>query len=361
MRWAARFTTFLSSSRALSSGIFIILIVVTDHIVAAADGYMNKNLRGSYDPLIIGCVEGLVKLGMALVAYIVLSRLGYFSHREWTARAGWKGLLGVSFLIGVHDVLWALSSRGVQRQYEEAMTVIPVPLVLGVRFAWYEAFHIFHLAGALYASFGLLCTAYSTEVVLEPSVSDVYYIFEQVVWALFLLSLAHWLGHNKRIPVFGLMVVFLTVQMACSTIGMVSLLGSGNIDSEAVMCLLAGSGCENAVPATLIAHAFASFLQSLSVVVVVKYVGAPITVVTLAASTCLRFYTHATPSSSVEIGAACVSVIGCAVFIHAQWILEVSHNEEWQDELRRSAASTSMIETSSEDDDDGLGPLVMQD
>jgi general stress protein CsbA len=336
---------------------------VMDHVVSAADGYMNKNLRGSYDPLVIGCVEGLVMLGISLVAYVALCKLQYFSHSEWTARAGWKGLLGVSVLIGAHGVLWALSSRGVQRQYEEAMTVIPVPLVLAVRFAWYEAFHIFHIAGALYASIGLLCTAYSTEELLSPTISDIYYIFQQVVWGLFLLSLAHWLGHNKRIPVFGLMVVFLAVQVACSTIGMVSLLGSGNIDSEAVMCLLFGSGCENAVPATLLAHAFASLLQLLSVVVVVKYVGAPITVVTLAASTCLRFYTHASPSSSVEVGAACVSVIGCAVFIHAQWMLEVSHNEEWQDELRRSAASTSMMESTSSDDDggDGMGPLMMHD
>lgn len=363
MRFMARLATLLVSSRAISTGMFIALIVATDHLVALADGYMNKNLRGSSDPLVIASVESVVMFAVALAAYLGLLRYQFFSHGEWTARAEWKSLFAIGFIFGLHGVLWALSSRGVARQYEEAMMVIPVPLVLFVRYAWYEAYHIFHIAGAVYASLGLLCTAYSTEAVLSATLSDMYFIFEVIVWSMFLLSLAHWLGKNKRIPVFGLLAIFLAARAACSTIGMVALLGSGNIDSAAVLCLLIGHNCDAAVPATLLGHALALLLQLLSIIVVVKYVGAPVSVVTLAASTCLRFYTHSSPASSIEIAAAFVSIVGCAVFIHGQWMLEVSHNEEWQDQLRRSAASTSLVESSSscDNDDDDIAPLVMHD
>lgn len=356
-RWTAKLASLFTSSRAISSGVFIVLIVVTDHLVVAADGYMNANIQNAYDPLVIASCEGLLMVGLVLVLYGVLSRRGFFSHKEWIRTVRWRELAMLGLLSGIEAVLWALASKDLSQQYYEALTVVSVPLVFLVRYGLFEAYHLFHLAGGLYTSLGLLSLAFSSKGLDALVRSDYYFLGQVVVWSLLMLSVSSFFGHTANIPVVGVVAVVLVARFCCAAVTMVTLLGVGKVNASTFGCLLIGHGCAAAVPATLIAHACVTCLRLCSYFVVVKYVGAPLCVITNTASTALRFYTH-DALGSLEVGAAFVSVAGCAVFVHAQWMLEASHNEEWDEHLRCSNASTSLVDDS--DDSDVEDPIVME-
>jgi hypothetical protein len=205
--------------------------------------------------------------------------------------------------------------------------------------------------------------AFSAESVSPLNRFDYYYLGQVVVWALLVLSIADFYERNQRIPVAGVVLVMLVVRLMCTTCAMIVVIGAGGSQihtSETFACLLVGWNCNHAVPATLIGHALVIFVRLCAVVVVVKYIGAPLCVVTLVTSNSLRFYRHDS-FDTIDLGACLLSLLGCAVFVHGQWILETSHNAEYDDQLRRSTAPTSLFVTSSDDDQDEESPLMMQD
>lgn len=364
-RWSTRVMTFLAKSRALSSVLFIALIVLTDHAVHATDQYMNKYIEGSYDPLVIATSENVLMIAAAMAMYALLSRRKFFDHSDWIRRVCWKELLLTGFLLGVEGVMWALSSKRVTQRFGEGAVVLAVPIVLIVRYTFFEASHLFHWSGAVYASMGLLAMSFSQEEISLPSKFDYYHLGYVLMWSLCLLCVADFFTKNKRIPVIGVVVVMLCVRLVCVTVTTVTLVGTGNVHVATFQCMLGGVGtdCSTPVPFTLIAHSVALLVRLSSYVVVVKYIGAPICVVTTAASMSLKFYSHSSVTS-VDVGAALLSVLGCVVFTHGQWILEASTNEEWDDQLRQSIAPTTLFTSSDEDRGEGLDenePLVMNE
>jgi hypothetical protein len=337
------------------------MIAVTDHLVAAADSYINDNIAGDFDPLLLAGVENVYMLIMAWAMYIFLARREFFVHHEWISRAPMKPLALTGLVLGAQAAMWAMGSKDASASLSEGATVVVVPVVFAASFGMFEPFHGFHLTGGLYSCIGLLVMSFSHAPLRVKTQSDIFFVMNCILWALFLLCIADYFRKAKRLPIVGVTAVLLWIRFAVVLLAIVVLVGIGNIHTETLLCLLLGKGCSGWVPLALLGHSVVMLTRLCLYIVVAKYIGAPLCAITNVASNAARFYSHGT-ISTVDVGGAFVSLVGVAVFVHGQWMYEVSVNEEW-DATLRSDRNVSLF--SSEDDEDAAwgdqSPLIMRD
>jgi hypothetical protein len=346
-RVMARIASVFAVSRGLSSALFVVLIVLTDHSVAAADRYVSRHVEGSFDPLVVGLVEGLIMLAAgtaclsAAFAKNVVPPLA-----EWLPRVNPWHSVAIGFLLGVEGVLWAISTKEVSRFFEVGSVVIGVPLVLGIR-AFSVDFHFFHVMGAVYSCLGLLAATFAADSAMSHVArADIYHLLECVVWGLFLLGVGEFFEKHKRVPILGVLLPWLFVRLAVLTVAVVFFIGFGSIHTGTFSCLLAGVQCGAGVPFALLGHSLVLLLRIAAYVVITKYIGPELCAVTAVTSSALLFYSRV-GFLSTEVLGALLCCCGGAIFTHGQWMHELEKNQQWDEALRLSAAPTIMSSTES--------------
>ena len=341
-RWSRRLISLLTTSRAASTLAVIFVIALMDHASAAADHHVTTNLRGAYDPLVLACFESLFLLCACLVPlYIVFARWGLLQHLEWTSRAKGRDLAGTAFILGAHVVLSSFSAKGVSTRWYELSAVIAVPLVFVVRYMLQrEPFHFFNLSGGAFVCIGAIGVGLSTTPQGGTTAYDYYAIAAAVCWGLFLIAVAELFHRTKQLPVLGVLVALMVGPVLATMVTVAVVEGVGLIHDMTWGCLLFGlDGCGPTIPFTLLGHALTTLIRLICFVAVTKYVGAPVCVMTSTASSALRFYTHSS-LAQVDVASAVVSAMGCAVFLHGQWLMEVECREAWEEALRESMSPT---------------------
>jgi hypothetical protein len=275
---------------------------------------------------------------------------------EWLPRLSPSHSVAVGFLLGTEGVLWAISTKDVSRTFETGAVVVGVPLVLIVR-TFATDFHVFHLAGSVYACIGLLAASFAADSALDHvSRGDIYHLLQCVVWAAFLLSVYEFFEKHQRVPVLGVIVQWLFVRLVLLTVAVLFFIGFGQIHPGTFSCLYAGSGCGSAVPAALFGHSFALLLRIAAYVVITKYVGPELCAVTSVTSSGLLFYGR-DGFQTTEVLGALLCCCGGAIFTHGQWMHELEKNVQWAEALRLSAgptiqSSTETAASSSSDSED---------
>lgn len=341
-RFTTRVASYFTVSRGLSSAIFVVLIVLSDHAVAAADAYIVRHVQGEFDPLVLGLVEGCLMALACIAAFSISAWYGLLPRpSDWVHRIPKGELVSVGLLLGIEGVLWAISAKHVAQRFLEGSSVLAIPIVIGLRCFHGIEYHFFHYMGAVYASLGLLSVSFAKESALSRITKyDTYQMFQAMVWGLFLAGVGEFFTRNKRIPIIGVLVPWLLIRLGILFASVIALLGAGNIHNGTFPCLLVGAeGCGAGVPFALLGHSLVLLIRMASYIVVAKYVGPELCVVTAVSSNSLRFYMH-TEFSGAEVFACAVSVAGCANFTHGQWMHELSKNEQWDDAVRISAAPT---------------------
>ena len=358
-RLMSRIASFFAVSRGLSSALFVGLIVLTDHAVAAADAYVSHRLEGTYDPLVIGLVEGLVMVVAGTLCLALAFSKGFVPPvQEWLPRTTPSHCAFVGILLGVEGVLWGISTKEVSAPFAMGSVIVGAPIILLVRGVTIN-YHFFHISGAVYACVGLHAATFAGDASLgHLHKSDVYHVLSCVMWALFLLGSGEFFGRHKRIPVLGVLLPWLLARLVVITIAVLFFVGFGNIHAGTFSCLLAGAGCGAAVPFALLGHSLVLGIRIASYVVVTKYVGAELCAITGVTSSALLFYNRGDGFTSTEVVGAVISCAGCAIFTHGQWMYELEKNQQWEEAVRLSAAPTVLSSTeggstpSTEEDDD---------